>query len=170
MRPYTPDSGLNILGINNSLGSDYSLRLCRHCDGISSMFFIEHSWHQHLAASRHGKRVVGYSSEKYRIDFCRGAPGSRPARPLITRESTTTDMIMGRGAYDNTGTPKPKPKPPPKRPAAQDSATAWICHAADRTPRSVDRLLRLRPPWSRRHRALRWYQLDVPNSGVQWLC
>ena len=75
-------------------------------------------------------------------------------------------MIMGRGAYDNTGTPKPKP--PPKRPAAQDSATAWIRHAADRTPRSVDRLLRLRSPWSRRHRALRWYQLDVPNSGVQW--
>jgi len=38
MRPYTPDSGLNVLGINNSLGSDYSLRLCRHCDSISSMF------------------------------------------------------------------------------------------------------------------------------------
>jgi hypothetical protein len=32
---------------------------------------------------------------------------------LITRESTTTDMIMGRGAYDTTGTPKPKP--PPKK-------------------------------------------------------
>jgi dihydrofolate reductase len=32
---------------------------------------------------------------------------------MITRESTTTDMIMGRGAYDTTGTPKPKP--PPKK-------------------------------------------------------
>jgi hypothetical protein len=33
---------------------------------------------------------------------------------MSTRESTTTDMIMGRGAYDTTGTPKPKP-PPKKR-------------------------------------------------------
>ncbi|KAM0719848.1 hypothetical protein Q7P37_003983 [Cladosporium fusiforme] len=32
---------------------------------------------------------------------------------MITRESTENDMIMGRGAYDTTGTPKPKP--PPKR-------------------------------------------------------
>jgi hypothetical protein len=33
---------------------------------------------------------------------------------MITRESSQTEMIMGRGAYDTTGTPKPKP-PPKKR-------------------------------------------------------
>jgi hypothetical protein len=42
MRPYSPDSGLNILGFNNSLdpGSECPLRFCRHRGSISSMFLI----------------------------------------------------------------------------------------------------------------------------------
>jgi hypothetical protein len=51
MRPYTPDTGLNVLGINNGTIAPYH------------------------------RNLIGYTSEKYQIDFCGAAPASGPAGP-----------------------------------------------------------------------------------------
>jgi hypothetical protein len=64
MRPYTPDSGLNILGINNG------------------------------TIPRYRKNLIGYTSEKYRIDFCDGTPRplAGPSAPDVATQPPTTHM------------------------------------------------------------------------------
>jgi hypothetical protein len=65
MRPFSPDPGLNILGINNKTIPPYT------------------------------RNLIGYTSEKYRIDFCGAAPASGPAPPCapdVTRQSPTARM------------------------------------------------------------------------------
>jgi hypothetical protein len=58
MRPYTPDYGLNIIGINNGTVLKYQ------------------------------RNLVGWTSEKYRIDFCGGEPG------LVERSSPGVDTQL----------------------------------------------------------------------------
>ena len=65
IRPYTPDSGLNILGINNETIPPYH------------------------------RNLIGYTSEKYRKDFCGAAPASGPAGPCapdVARQPPTARM------------------------------------------------------------------------------